>query len=523
MKRKKTIILSIIILILTCIFIMNVYAGHPRFCSCPLCTQDRKGGEEWIKINDLYKGMMDGDIVLVDVRSPSQYAYNHIYGAFNFIGDQFENDDKGAVNFLNANKEKLIVFYCQSELCFGSKNAWKDLKEKGHKNIAVFKPGFKGWERAGGPLNKAKSNKKELLSLKAVFQKSINSLKTEDKKVWTQYSAEDDRFYKALEEFPKINQETANRSFVSIVYFYMEECSACKKFEKTVMATDDFTDAMIGYNLFRINIETEKGLKFAKEFGIKAAPSMVIFTYIPAKVLARTEGVVALDEVVKAMNKNRFNWRQAEYKKRIKSKRKPINKKDTYYIDISSKANKTFYDKIDSDKKGGWTDQGPENDARMIPKGEMVLSGVPYKVLDDTDGDNSCIILWGEKRPYYPKEVSEIKVDKKAKSLAFLHCTGWTGGHDGKNVGMYRINYIDGTSKNIDLIVGKTINDAWHPSDIEEAKATIPFYNPVCTKLGLYSYIWRNPEPEKKIKSIDVVSSGAGPMIICAGITGITK
>ncbi|MFC1504682.1 glycoside hydrolase family 2 protein, partial [Spirochaetota bacterium] len=194
---------------------------------------------------------------------------------------------------------------------------------------------------------------------------------------------------------------------------------------------------------------------------------------------------------------------------------------DTVYVDISGKANRTFYDEMEDDKKGGWTDQGPKNDIREIPKGEMVLRGIPYKVIDDKGGKNALMITWGEQRTYFPKKISDIQIGKKFKKLAFLHCTAWTAGHNDANVGKYKIIYSDGSTVNIDLIVGKNINDAWNPVDLKEAKVAVTFKNEVCPNLGMYSFIWVNPKPGKVIKSIDIITSGKGPMIACAAITGV--
>ena len=46
---------------------------------------------------------------------------------------------------------------------------------------------------------------------------------------------------------------------------------------------------------------------------------------------------------------------------------------DSFPVDFSSVANMGFADAAAGDGKGGWTDQGPENDLSMFPTGNQVF------------------------------------------------------------------------------------------------------------------------------------------------------
>ncbi len=195
-----------------------------------------------------------------------------------------------------------------------------------------------------------------------------------------------------------------------------------------------------------------------------------------------------------------------------------VDRSKCFFVDISKKANRSFKDDVNADQKGGWTDQG-ENDFRMLPSGEQNLNGVPYRILPGkTDTALSCMVIAGKERPYFPKEITGIPVNKKAKRLFFLHATAW--GEKGEKAAEYRINYADGKTEVIDLIQGKNIGGWWSPNDISEAGVACTYTQASGNSIGLYNLAWKNPNPSSEIKSIDFISTGKGAVPACVAISG---
>lgn len=209
----------------------------------------------------------------------------------------------------------------------------------------------------------------------------------------------------------------------------------------------------------------------------------------------------------------------------IEEKKKEEIPKNLSYkmIDISKFLNRSFIDEKEDDGTGGWTDQGPDCDLRDFPmdKEIFISDGIPFKI----EKPLSCIVLKSKFRPEsdLPEKV-EIPVNDKFDYLFFLHSSAWTSrAHHAS----YIINYVDGSIYEIKLIGGVNLRD-WTSSSPEE-----PFLNETDTitecawkgkskkfpVVSIYRMAWKNPYPEKEIKSIIFLSKNIGVPILIA-ITG---
>jgi len=120
----------------------------------------------------------------------------------------------------------------------------------------------------------------------------------------------------------------------------------------------------------------------------------------------------------------------------------------------------------------------------------------------------------------FPATVKGIKVNRKASELNFLHTCLFSVPVNRK-VGVYRVNYADGTSATIELKYGQTIYgwldmDTYCSGNVAAygvCEGNIPWWINACK--------WVNPYPGKVISTIDVESSPteASPMLFA--ITGV--
>jgi glycosyl hydrolase family 42 (putative beta-galactosidase) len=216
----------------------------------------------------------------------------------------------------------------------------------------------------------------------------------------------------------------------------------------------------------------------------------------------------------------------SDLKRRKKEAKESKTKKNSYLdtvkekcfpIDISKQCNMAFKDEVAGDKKGGAFDQG-YNDLREFPVGDVVLSNVPFKVIDPAENNGfSMIVLRGRKRAFLPKKAADILVNKKVKYLYFLHTIAWDSGKFA-----YIVNYHDGSKQEIFIHAGKEIGGWWKPAENKAVNAKIAWHgrNTLCPDIGAYCYRWKNPFPEKELKSIDIKSFNEDMVPGIIAITG---
>ena len=131
-------------------------------------------------------------------------------------------------------------------------------------------------------------------------------------------------------------------------------------------------------------------------------------------------------------------------------------------LDLSAAMNMSLRDDVPNDGKGGWTDQGPDNDLRMLKPGTRLFNGVRFTV---GEGEKSCIMLRGRRRPDFPaKAETEIAGNVRGRRLYLLHSLAWQSG--GAELGTVTVTYRDGSFDRFDLRNGRDAGNWWQPSDV---------------------------------------------------------
>ncbi|MBR2425459.1 MAG: beta-galactosidase [Lentisphaeria bacterium] len=146
---------------------------------------------------------------------------------------------------------------------------------------------------------------------------------------------------------------------------------------------------------------------------------------------------------------------------------------------------------------------------KSIPVGRQILANVPFNLLDPTKGP-VCLLLRGKQFPWLPDTAPDVKVEKKASYLYFLHHAGWMN-RDYDTVTMeYLINYEDGTQVRVPIRAHAEIADSVNGGNLkktglENPETKIAVIYSVSRRYStsaLYAYRWKNPCPNKKIVSI---------------------
>jgi hypothetical protein len=187
-------------------------------------------------------------------------------------------------------------------------------------------------------------------------------------------------------------------------------------------------------------------------------------------------------------------------------------------LDLQSKANHRLADDLHET-------QG--NHLGTVPTGMQQLEGVNYRI------GPKFIHMRGVHAMDMPEKVEGIKVDAKFERLHILHTTGYGEGDDavadGTEIGSYVVHYADDTTEKIPIVYGEDLRDWWENpdrSDVKRAKVAWTGTNPAAEGMGrkirLFAVAWKNPHPDKEVKSIEIVSKGGecDPFVIAMTLEG---
>jgi hypothetical protein len=163
-----------------------------------------------------------------------------------------------------------------------------------------------------------------------------------------------------------------------------------------------------------------------------------------------------------------------------------------------------------------WHPGMPNNSLDMLPPGLLQLGDVVYDV-------RGIIQLSGiELRKgggHYPEQINGMRIDQMCRQLHFLHAAGWQSS-DGTRVGSYIVHYADAPEQAIPIVYGEDVRD-WNGSNDRSTELTHGSMvwseiNNAGLHVRLFSTAWVNPVPDKKIVSIDYISTmtTAAPFLI---------
>jgi len=204
----------------------------------------------------------------------------------------------------------------------------------------------------------------------------------------------------------------------------------------------------------------------------------------------------------------------------------PAEEDTTVYIDLKGKANHKL--------KDPFHDAGnfKENNLAALKIGVQKLGGVKFRI------GEAFLQLGSTMLPDLPEKFEGIAVNRKLAKLHVLHATGWGSAAEGDKthvpddtlIAKYVIHYEDKSNAEIEVIHGRDVRDWWYAEGdkgADRSKLAWTGENPdskrANKKLRLFMTTWENPNPRKKIVSIDYLATkkaetAAAPF--CIAMTG---
>jgi hypothetical protein len=185
-------------------------------------------------------------------------------------------------------------------------------------------------------------------------------------------------------------------------------------------------------------------------------------------------------------------------------------------VDISAACNRSLTDDKAGDGRGGWFDSG-EADLRLLPTGEQVMGGVKFRIIPAQESpDRQCIVLYGRRDPGLPK-LAEVQLNgRKARTVYFLHASGYGGEH----LATYSIVYEDGQRHDVPVRTDVEVGDWYEPFGQPWGGGSATRLDPkVCAlgwegptpkfaSAGLYVFPVVNPHPDRPINHIELSTPG---------------
>lgn len=188
-------------------------------------------------------------------------------------------------------------------------------------------------------------------------------------------------------------------------------------------------------------------------------------------------------------------------------------------LKLEKSVNMGFSDEIAGDSKGGWFDQGPDNDLQKFPIKRNKFGSIPFQIIDpERNQGKSCLILRGKHTPFGKKEVV-IPVKRYCSGFALLNACGWAKAEE-TAVRVIAV-FSNGKEESFSLIPGHNTGDWWNPSEVPEAEI-VWSKESSCGIVGIYCTEWdlQNPGYVKELRiSSDMPQTTVGII----GITAIGK
>jgi len=187
-------------------------------------------------------------------------------------------------------------------------------------------------------------------------------------------------------------------------------------------------------------------------------------------------------------------------------------------VDLSGVANMGFADLVAGDGRGGWSDQGPDNDGAGFDFRKGCYANVPFLVTDPAKNGGKSILTF--QSPHFRNGLRNAVIpvpEQKAEMLYLLHTACWDPGS-----GFTGTIHLKGSGGEYTIRpeLGRDVRDQWNPSAIENGLVGAVWDNKAGGSNGLYVSRFKLPSSLGKIREIRLEGNDSSDVVwIVAGIT----
>jgi hypothetical protein len=202
-----------------------------------------------------------------------------------------------------------------------------------------------------------------------------------------------------------------------------------------------------------------------------------------------------------------------EFKKQWEQTAPERSPRKGFTIDLNSIYNLNLSNDFDSNFN-------PGESLERIPFGFTRLKNDRYHFAETTEELSGVRLACSIDSKLKFSDQIEIPIHQTAGTLMFIHTSAWPEA-PGKNIGSYRINYEDGSQECIELIYAGNIASWTDERTCVNGPTIWSGETKSGQKIALRRLEWKNPNPDKTIKSIQFIGTGseAGPILLA--VSGI--
>ncbi|MBI4979023.1 MAG: beta-galactosidase [Spirochaetes bacterium] len=197
---------------------------------------------------------------------------------------------------------------------------------------------------------------------------------------------------------------------------------------------------------------------------------------------------------------------------------------DDVPVDISQFANMDFKDDVAGDGRGGWSDQGAENDLSGFDVTKKDYNGIQFNIIDPAKNNGKAVVTFKSKNisPAVTADALNItmKDGTRGTYLYLLHTICWAGKYNDP-VGTIAIRLRNGKTVTQTVTTGKDVSDWWKPANLDNGIVVYKKPNKSET-VGVYLSKFRIDNRAQDIASMTMTTAGNAIWIV-AGATVSSK
>lgn len=188
------------------------------------------------------------------------------------------------------------------------------------------------------------------------------------------------------------------------------------------------------------------------------------------------------------------------------------------FLDFRKAANMGYADPTPGDGKGGWSDQGPENDAANLDRKQELFANVPFRLLEpDANGGKTVLTMRSARFPNGPERVVLPAGERRleGRNLYLLHTLCWAAPGE---VGRLVVTGENGRKQSFEIRSGRDVGDWWSPKPLENGAVGATWLNS-SNRVGAYVSRFQLPEKFGPVKEVVLESAGSGSIWIVLAAT----